>query len=369
MASGPSMCQADADYVRGKARSIVVNSTFRLAPWANVLYTNDHDWLQEHQREVLAKFCGQVYCGHEWCAEHDWIAYTPFDKDAPGLKAKPGHIAWGMNSGAAAISLAYFMGATRILLLGFDQAWKGSKARWHGAHPPGLQNQRPGFHRWAKWFEQAAIDAKALGIEIINVSRETTPDVFPKGGIEGSAMTNSTILGEPGRMAKNCRVLINQLQRSIMTDTKYTRPASNYFAMHQRLQKLDKGRCQATATGLPDCQKPAREWALRHEAKAIMDPKHNLTYSTLLSDYLPLCTACHRRYDGNSKTMWERDHAGRAAKQARGETHRKAHGHTYKLTEQDVLAIHERRESGESGRAIADSFSVSEATISMVVSR
>ena len=44
IASGPSLTQADVDYVRGKARVIVVNNGYLLAPWADVLYAADARW-------------------------------------------------------------------------------------------------------------------------------------------------------------------------------------------------------------------------------------------------------------------------------------------------------------------------------------
>lgn len=180
LASGPSMCQEDADYVRGKARVIVVNTTFRLALWSDKLYTNDHDWLAAHKAELDATFQGQIVCGHSAWSGVDEVYHWPFDKNAKGLWAKPGHIAWGMNSGAAALSLAHQLGASKIILLGYDQQWRGDQPRWHGWHPEGLQNQKPGFHRWAKWFHAAAKDFRLLGIPVINCSRETSLTCFSR---------------------------------------------------------------------------------------------------------------------------------------------------------------------------------------------
>lgn len=184
MASGPSMCKEDADYVRGRAKTIVVNTTFRLAPWADFLYSNDHDWMEMHLNEIGRVFKGEVVCGHSAYQRDHVVDYVPFDKAAQGLKCCDGSIAWGMNSGAAAISFAHQLGAKRILMLGFDQDWTGGKPRWHGKHPAQLQNQKPGFHRWAAWFEQAAIDAKELGIEIVNCSRQTTLTCFERKTIQ-----------------------------------------------------------------------------------------------------------------------------------------------------------------------------------------
>jgi hypothetical protein len=182
LASGPSMTPADADAVRG-LRAIAVNTTFRLAPWADICYSNDEDWIERHIGELRDYFRGQIWCGHPtW--RSIWVHPIPFNRDAPGLLAAPGCIAWGMNSGAAAINLAVHHGAARVLLLGFDQAWAGARPRWHGRHPAGLQNQRPGFHRWRAWFQQAAADAPRLGVEIINCSRRTTLECFPRLSLE-----------------------------------------------------------------------------------------------------------------------------------------------------------------------------------------
>lgn len=184
MASGPSMTRADAEYCHGKARVITVNSTFRLAPWADAVYTNDHDWLQMHLNELRMSFDGEIWCGHQGFKESLWVHHVPFDKGCQGLSTKPRHIAWGMNSGAAALDLARWFGATRIVMLGYDQQWKGDTARWHGLHPEGLQNRRPGFHRWARWFQQAALDFERLGIPVVNCSRETSLTCFRRVPLE-----------------------------------------------------------------------------------------------------------------------------------------------------------------------------------------
>jgi hypothetical protein len=64
--------------------------------------------------------------------------------------------------------------------LGYDQGWTNGQPRWHGKHPQGLQNQKPGFRRWATWFEQAAQDFRGLGVEVINCSRQTTLTCFER---------------------------------------------------------------------------------------------------------------------------------------------------------------------------------------------
>jgi hypothetical protein len=143
---------------------------------------------------------------------------------------------------------------------------------------------------------------------------------------------------------------------------------TGYFVVHDRLRKIARGVCKAIVLGLPDCDKPAREWALIHGANNVLDEKHNLLFSNNAHDYIPLCVKCHRNYDGNIKTAWDRDHDGRAATLCRGERHRAAHKHAYKLTEADALSIHARRADGETGRFIAQSLGVTEGAVSMILS-
>lgn len=190
MASGPSMTQEDADLVKkaclpsdGAVRAIVVNSTFRLAAWADVCYTNDDDWCALHLNELRDYFVGQIWCGHPtW--RNLYVHPIPYVRECPGLCVDPDRIAWGMNSGGAAIDLAVHFGAARIILLGYDQQWRGREARWHGAHPFPLQNQKPGFLRWSTWFMRASADLQRRGIDCMNASRETSLRAFRRVPLE-----------------------------------------------------------------------------------------------------------------------------------------------------------------------------------------
>ena len=182
MASGPSMTQQDADYVEKKARTIAVNSTFRLAPWADVVYSNDEDWYEAHLNELRESARGMFCCGHPtW--RSIFVNSIPFNREARGLIDSPDEIAWGMNSGAAALNLALYFGAARIVMLGFDQGWQKEKGHWHPPHPRHLQQRKPGFHRWAGWFKQASLDFAAMGVEVVNCSRATTLDCFKRADL------------------------------------------------------------------------------------------------------------------------------------------------------------------------------------------
>jgi len=89
------------------------------------------------------------------------------------------------NSGAAAISLAMYRGAKRVVMLGYDCQHTGGKAHWHGNHPRGLGNAGS-YRRWAESFVNLARDAARDGVEVINCSRETALTCFPRADLEAT---------------------------------------------------------------------------------------------------------------------------------------------------------------------------------------
>jgi hypothetical protein len=84
-----------------------------------------------------------------------------------------------MNSGFQAMNLALHFGVKRILLLGYDMKFaKSGASHWFGDHP---DNTRSNYHRWLPNFETAA---KQNLVEIINCSRDTALEAFPRMSIE-----------------------------------------------------------------------------------------------------------------------------------------------------------------------------------------
>lgn len=57
------------------------------------------------------------------------------------------------------------------------------KKHWHGDHPNGLNRDLP-VNTFAKNFPALAADLVAEGVEVINATRETALECFPRMGIE-----------------------------------------------------------------------------------------------------------------------------------------------------------------------------------------
>ena len=93
-------------------------------------------------------------------------------------------IHYGGNGGYQAINLVYLFGASRIVLLGFDMKMgPNNELHWHGNHPRNLNRDCP-VKSWLKNFNALADDLRAEGVEVINATRETALECFPRIGLE-----------------------------------------------------------------------------------------------------------------------------------------------------------------------------------------
>lgn len=185
IASGPSLTAQDCELVRrwrfsGESRRvIVINTSFRLAPWADVLYACDRQWWREYGDEARAVVTGEL-----WSQDQKATCVNRIESvRLPGLGRRPGLIHQGGNSGHQVVNLAYQAGCDRIVLLGYDMQETGGQRHWHPDHPDALNF--PGrFAEWVKSFEILARDLREEGVEVINASRETALSCFRRMPLE-----------------------------------------------------------------------------------------------------------------------------------------------------------------------------------------
>jgi hypothetical protein len=184
IAAGPSLTQADVDLCRGKGLTIAVSESWRMAPWADVLYACDLAWWKH--RGGVPDFAGLKLSRQDATALG--VAKAP---DPARLGSDSAFTVSGGNSGYQAILLAagHLLeqgGARRILLLGFDcQDGPAGEKHWHGRHPAPLNNPGPAnYARWLGWFDRLAPALAGLGVEVINCSRATAIAAFPRMDLE-----------------------------------------------------------------------------------------------------------------------------------------------------------------------------------------
>ena len=173
--AGPSLAQADVSAVeRAGWRTVAVNESFRMMERPDLLYACDLAWWRLRWRETE----GFERWTQDGRAAVEFGLNRLVCVDRPGM-GLGGVIHWGGNGGYQAIQLAALRGARRIVLLGFDCQHTGGARHWHGDHPAGLNNAGP-VEFWQAAFPALADDLSAEEIEVLNASRATALDCFPR---------------------------------------------------------------------------------------------------------------------------------------------------------------------------------------------
>ena len=170
LGSGSSLTQDDVELLRGRD-VIAVNNAYQLAPWAKHLHAGDWAWWKAYNPQ----FDGQKWTISRLAAGR-WGATWLNPVSAHGLSDKPGTVAHGFNSGYQAINLAYHLGYSRVILLGYDCG--GS--HWFGDHQTTPNPKAKDFARWIDAFNQM----DTLGMEVLNASRDTALTCFYRVKLE-----------------------------------------------------------------------------------------------------------------------------------------------------------------------------------------
>lgn len=161
---------------------IGVNGAFLLGNWVDMCFFGDKSWYFRNAK-ALNDYKGLIIGCPEFLQVQGWqnlgIKYLQkANGKTYGISEDPTKVCWNMNSGSAAISLAYNTGCKRIILLGFDMDVNPQgKSHWHGLYE--AKKTQP-FHKHLIGFDQIASDAKRLGVEIINASPTSKITQFPK---------------------------------------------------------------------------------------------------------------------------------------------------------------------------------------------
>lgn len=163
LATGPSMSQSVANAVRGRCCVVAVSDAYKLAPWANVLVSADKAWW-DHNPEAL-RFPGKKY------------GAMPEFNAVPGVERF--RVSGGTNSGLLGLMVSVHLGATKVLLCGFDMHSPGE--HFFGRHPKPLKSTTA--DRMAA-FRRQFMTFKPKGVEIINCTPGSELKVYPMGRLE-----------------------------------------------------------------------------------------------------------------------------------------------------------------------------------------
>jgi len=188
VASGPSAVDQPVDLARDRCKVIAINNSWRLAPWADVLYASDAAWWRENDH---GGFCGlrvsrsdvpgvhRVHLRGVEGAYHNDMVFE-----------EPGTIGAGGSSGFQALNLAVQFGARDIALVGFD-ARVDLGVHWHGRHERTGNPTGSTAAIWAHHLDRQAGALAAHGVRVVNCSSVSALTAYPKMELEDWLGTQS----------------------------------------------------------------------------------------------------------------------------------------------------------------------------------
>lgn len=158
-------------------RVIVINDSFRLAPWADCLYFCDMKWWRNRGEEAILTFTGR----HIITMDNQIPGITSLrNTGTRGLETDPSGLRHGHNSGYQCINLAYHFGAKRIVLLGYDMHPTDGRLHWNTDRTERTMdfvNMLPHFITLKEPLERA-------GVEVINATPGSALAVWPYRSLE-----------------------------------------------------------------------------------------------------------------------------------------------------------------------------------------
>jgi transposase len=190
LASGPSLVREDIDAVLAAgATTVAINDAIRLAPDAAVFYSGARAWwprwtqqaLWGERHRLVNAFAGVKI---SLCIDQDKPGVLPdgtillANTGNDGLELRPVGLRTYQNSGGAAINLAMHLGASRVLLLGYDMGPDAS-GRHHFHEEHRTRHSSP-YAMFRNLIQTMVLPLHAAGVEVINCSRASQLPCFPR---------------------------------------------------------------------------------------------------------------------------------------------------------------------------------------------
>ena len=128
---GPSVNDFDLSRLQGQG-VIATNSAFEEVPFAQFLCFTDREWW-ENNRFKLANFPGVMVTRNPLFRESRRVKFLE-PSSVSGLETRPGYINYAANTGLWATFLAIKLGASQVVLVGFDCQPVNGRTNYHDRH-------------------------------------------------------------------------------------------------------------------------------------------------------------------------------------------------------------------------------------------
>jgi hypothetical protein len=182
LGGGPTLLESLEGADLKKKNVLGVNSSFCLGLWVDVCFFGDAKFYWWN-RNGLDRFQGlkitindlskNRYRSVEGRKGINVIKRGKFK----GMENCPNKIGWNKSSGAAAINVAYHLGAERIVLLGYDMRFINDKKNWkpHVREHTHMNS----YGNFLKGFDAIKKDVEKLDLEILNATPDSALKAFP----------------------------------------------------------------------------------------------------------------------------------------------------------------------------------------------
>lgn len=180
VASGPSAKDVPIELARNVAKVIAINTSWKLAPWADMLFACDLSWWAH--AKGCPEFRGmKVTVDKQAARQFPDVNLVNCMKPDDRLFVEPlNTVGWGGNSGFHALNLAVQFKCRKVVLVGYDMTLSNG-LHWHGKHPGNMNNPSPGnVERWRRAVDNAWRVIQPLGIQVINCSKVSALTSYPK---------------------------------------------------------------------------------------------------------------------------------------------------------------------------------------------
>lgn len=184
LGGGPSLSKINFSAISERA-ILGINNAFSLGTWVDWCMFSDNRWWKWNFEEVekwpnrdhMLSLCPGLLEEQE--EKWPWLKIVRRDEARFGLSVEPDTVCWNRSAGGAALNVAYLMGASRAILLGFDMRTIKGKHNWHDFHK---KQERDQIYRSSMMpFLKCMSDAmKVTGFEIYNATEDSALDLFPK---------------------------------------------------------------------------------------------------------------------------------------------------------------------------------------------
>lgn len=190
VAGGPSLSLKQIRRIamaraQGRCRAIAVNDAVYPAWWADLCYACDWRWWAKHRG--LPGFGGIRVAIDERPKEPPegcGAVRTVCNTGLAGLEESPEGVRNGRQGGYQAINVAYHLGATRLVLVGYDmKPGAEGETHWFGRHEDWAVSPES-MKKWVEHFDELADALRARGVEAVNCTPGSAIDVFRRTDLD-----------------------------------------------------------------------------------------------------------------------------------------------------------------------------------------